>query len=211
MKSLDQIRAANAVAFAPKVLPGGAGGDSISGFPALVHTDGLVATLTYAWERKGDRLSKEWFDLLVECHAKQLLPAAEGHAALPAIFAWTEEKLSHAQAIARSLLEDLQKQSEDAPEKKRKALENQAKHLAKLADGSTPFFHALAMKLKKHAGAWSIAHGLALPLRADGVAVTKAGDADGLLTELAGGDASLLRRATAESLAFLNYLKRFTE
>ncbi len=39
--------------------------------------------------------------------------------------------------------------------------------------------------------------------------IVDAQNADDLVEELAHGDASLLRRATAESLAFLNYLKRF--
>lgn len=35
--------------------------------------------------------------------------------------------------------------------------------------------------------------------------------ADDLVEELAAGDAALLRRTTAETLAYLNYLKRFVE
>ena len=39
--------------------------------------------------------------------------------------------------------------------------------------------------------------------------ITKAQRADDLVEELAHGDSALLRRATAEALGFLNYLKRF--
>ena len=41
------------------------------------------------------------------------------------------------------------------------------------------------------------------------VAITTAAEPHDLLVELASGDASKLRRATTETLAFLNYLKRF--
>jgi CRISPR/Cas system CMR-associated protein Cmr5 small subunit len=39
--------------------------------------------------------------------------------------------------------------------------------------------------------------------------ITRSHDVVGLVQELAAGDAALLRRATAESLALLNYMKRF--
>ncbi len=43
------------------------------------------------------------------------------------------------------------------------------------------------------------------------IEITKASDADGLIYELASSeDAALLRRATAETLAFLNYMKRIS-
>ena len=41
------------------------------------------------------------------------------------------------------------------------------------------------------------------------IAITQAQDADTLVKELTEADASKLRRATAEAIAFLNYLKRF--
>lgn len=39
--------------------------------------------------------------------------------------------------------------------------------------------------------------------------ITRSRDVVGLLQELAAGEAALLRRATAEALALLNYMKRF--
>ena len=39
--------------------------------------------------------------------------------------------------------------------------------------------------------------------------ITRSRDVVGLVQELAAGDATLLRRATAEALALLNYMKRF--
>lgn len=39
--------------------------------------------------------------------------------------------------------------------------------------------------------------------------ITQSQDVVGLVQELATGDAALLRRATAETLALLNYMKRF--
>lgn len=42
------------------------------------------------------------------------------------------------------------------------------------------------------------------------IAITRSRDPVDLLQELAAGDATLLRRATAETLALLNYMKRFT-
>jgi hypothetical protein len=66
---------------------------------------------------------------------------------------------------------------------------------------------------RKHKGEFSIAHALAQHLqhnRPDGrIAITDAPDPDGLVLELSGVDASKLRRATAEAVAFLNFLKRF--
>jgi CRISPR/Cas system CMR-associated protein Cmr5 small subunit len=41
------------------------------------------------------------------------------------------------------------------------------------------------------------------------IGITRHKDVPGLVQELAEGDSSLLRRATAESLALLNYMKRF--
>ena len=65
----------------------------------------------------------------------------------------------------------------------------------------------------KHPADYAIASAIAAHLRhndTDGrIAITTAQDADHLVEELAGADATRLRRATAETLAFLNYLKRF--
>ncbi len=41
------------------------------------------------------------------------------------------------------------------------------------------------------------------------IAITQHRDVVGLIQELANGDAALLRRATAEVIALLNYMKRF--
>jgi CRISPR/Cas system CMR-associated protein Cmr5 small subunit len=63
---------------------------------------------------------------------------------------------------------------------------------------------------RKHKGEFSIASAIAMHLSCDGVGITEAGDADALVDELAKAeDAAQLRRATAEALAYLNYLKRF--
>jgi CRISPR type III-B/RAMP module-associated protein Cmr5 len=63
----------------------------------------------------------------------------------------------------------------------------------------------------KHKGEFSIASAIVEHLACDGVGkITKAQNADALVAELAAApDAALLRRATAEALAYLNYLKRF--
>ena len=67
---------------------------------------------------------------------------------------------------------------------------------------------------RKHRGEYSIACAIAYHLgcnRPDGcIAICQAQSPDDLVEELAqAADASKLRRATAEALAFLNYLKRF--
>ncbi len=63
---------------------------------------------------------------------------------------------------------------------------------------------------RKHDGEFSIASAIAHHLASDGVGIVKAKDADALVEELAeAADAAKLRRATAEALAYLNYLKRF--
>ena len=77
----------------------------------------------------------------------------------------------------------------------------------------------LAMSLEKKSGgtglkqegAHTIMCAIADHLRSDGIAITKAKDAATLVAELVApaADAALLRRATAEALAFLSYLKRF--
>jgi len=59
----------------------------------------------------------------------------------------------------------------------------------------------------KQRGANLIVGAIATHLQA--LAIVDAQTADDLVEELARGDSALLRRATAEALAFLNYLKRF--
>ena len=63
---------------------------------------------------------------------------------------------------------------------------------------------------RKQQGCFLIAEAIAKHLSSEKVAVTEAEDPDSLVDELAqAADASQLRRATAEALAFLSYLKRF--
>jgi CRISPR-associated protein Cmr5 len=62
---------------------------------------------------------------------------------------------------------------------------------------------------RKQHGAWLIVGAIAEHLSSLGI--LDAQKADDLVEELAHGDSSLLRRATAEALAFLNYLKRFVD
>ena len=63
---------------------------------------------------------------------------------------------------------------------------------------------------RKHPGEHTVATAIAEHLHADGNRIATASTADDLMVELAGqADDTMLRRATAESLAFLNYLKRF--
>ena len=67
--------------------------------------------------------------------------------------------------------------------------------------------------VRKHAADFAIASAIAAHLRHnqqdERIAITGAQDPDDLVDELARGDSALLRRAPAEALAFLNYLKRF--
>lgn len=60
---------------------------------------------------------------------------------------------------------------------------------------------------RKQRGACLIVGAIAEHLSSLGI--LNAQKADDLVDELARGDSALLRRATAEALAFLNYLKRF--
>ncbi len=71
---------------------------------------------------------------------------------------------------------------------------------------------AFAIELKdvmtpKQPGAFLIVDSIAVHLKS--VNIVQAQTAEGLVTELAKGDSILLRRVTAESLAYLNFLKRF--
>lgn len=63
----------------------------------------------------------------------------------------------------------------------------------------------------KQQGAYDLLTAIADHLQAPGIAITKAKEARPLIDELvaANADAALLRRTTAETLAFLSYLKRF--
>lgn len=63
---------------------------------------------------------------------------------------------------------------------------------------------------RKHDGEYTVARAVAEHLQTQRNRITQAQNADDLLAELARqNDDTLLRRATAEALAFLNYLKRF--
>lgn len=63
---------------------------------------------------------------------------------------------------------------------------------------------------RKHPGEYTVARALAEHLHTANNRITQTQNADDLIAELARqNDDSLLRRATAEALAFLNYLKRF--
>jgi len=63
---------------------------------------------------------------------------------------------------------------------------------------------------RKHKGEFDVVKAVAQHLSGAGVAIIKATDPDMLVKELADAqDSSQLRRATAEAIAFLNYLKRF--
>jgi CRISPR-associated protein Cmr5 len=60
---------------------------------------------------------------------------------------------------------------------------------------------------RKQRGACLIVDAIAKHLQSQSIVDAKT--ADDLVEELARGDSALLRRSTAEALAFLNYLKRF--
>lgn len=63
---------------------------------------------------------------------------------------------------------------------------------------------------RKHPGEYTVAQAIAAHLHTAHNLITQAADPDALVAELAEQDSdTLLRRATAETLAFLNYLKRF--
>ena len=126
MKTLAQIRAKNALDHKTTVqqaLSQSGQGDALSGFPMLIKTDGLLAALAFAVERKHNQQD-------------QLVPKHQAHLVIAVVVA------SH--------------------------------------------------------------------LSSDRVGICDAQNADDLVEELAHAeDNSQLRRATAEALAFLNYLKRF--
>jgi len=121
MKNLDQIRAHNALLHKDRIANSQGGGDAISGFPMLVLTDGLLAALAFACERKDQKGG-----------------------------------------------------------------------------------------VRKHPGEYTVAAAIAIHLSHERIAISESDDADELLNEIATARTdALLRRATAEALAFLNYLKRF--
>jgi CRISPR/Cas system CMR-associated protein Cmr5 small subunit len=63
---------------------------------------------------------------------------------------------------------------------------------------------------REHPGEYTVARSLSLHLQTENNRITQSASADELLAELARLNSDiLLRRATAEALAFLNYLKRF--
>jgi len=55
MKNLDQIRATNALACVGSLK--GDGGNALSGYPSLVISNGLLATLAFSLDKKGKHLS----------------------------------------------------------------------------------------------------------------------------------------------------------
>jgi CRISPR/Cas system CMR-associated protein Cmr5 small subunit len=121
MKNLDQIRANNALRHKDLIAASQGGGDAISGFPMLVLTDGLLASLAFSCEWKNQ-------------HQGQ----------------------------------------------------------------------------RKHPGEFTVAQALADHLQTERNRITESTRADDLIAELSAQESdALLRRATAEALAFLNYLKRF--
>jgi CRISPR-associated protein Cmr5 len=69
----------------------------------------------------------------------------------------------------------------------------------------------LAYCLDKKEGYLKAANLIADHLRDENVKITKSENVEELIDELANGDAALLRRATSETLALLNYMKRFAE
>lgn len=63
---------------------------------------------------------------------------------------------------------------------------------------------------RKHPGEFTVATAIAQHLCHARIGISKSDNADDLVKEIAGASTdALLRRATAEALAFLNYLKRF--
>ncbi len=62
----------------------------------------------------------------------------------------------------------------------------------------------------KHPADHAIAEAIVAHLRTQGIGITQAGSAEMFIAELAADNDDLkLRRATAEALRFLSYLKRF--
>jgi hypothetical protein len=68
---------------------------------------------------------------------------------------------------------------------------------------------AKAQGALKHEGHNLIVQAIARHLTSEGVQICEAEGATDLVEELANGDVNTLTRATAEAIAYLNYLKRF--
>lgn len=150
MKNLDQIRAHNALQHRNLIASSQGGGDAISGFPMLVLTDGLLASLAFACE-------------------------------------WKEIK------------------ERDLPGQQQRQEDLQIGLLRQQGQGQNAQWFK-----RKHPGEYTVARAMTDHLRTQANPITNANNADALLTELAREDTDVkLRRATAEALAFLNYLKRF--
>ena len=145
--NMSQVRATNALNWKDRNYGGKNEGNIVSGFPVIIRTDGLLAALAYALEKKEDK------------QTRRLAPKNAGEFVIAlAIFNHLASTLIlRDETSIRRLNEefdDLKAQNQDMGEQ---------------------FFEA----------------------------------AEGFTRELAVGDSALLRRATAEALAFLNYLKRF--
>lgn len=69
----------------------------------------------------------------------------------------------------------------------------------------------LAFCIDKGGGHIEVARLIADHLRDENVGITKSDSVEDLVDELAQADAAILRRATTEALALLNYMKRFAE
>lgn len=70
---------------------------------------------------------------------------------------------------------------------------------------------ALAFCFAKGGGHEKVTNLIAEHLSDESIGIVRAGNTEELIEELANGDATLLRRATAEAIAFLNYVKRFAK
>jgi CRISPR/Cas system CMR-associated protein Cmr5 small subunit len=150
MKTLAQIRAANALAWKDRDFGGKNEGNVVSGFPMIIKSAGLLAALAYAVERKEQRDDRG---------SATLIPKNKGEFAV-------------AIATLHHLIETRVLIASEAVAQ----LTNAVAQLRPTGRIGEQFFDP----------------------------------ADGFLRELSGAaDASQLRRATAEALAFLGYLKRF--
>lgn len=199
MKTLAQIRGSNARQ-AAKVRGIGAGqkeGDALSGLPMMIRTCGLMAALAYAMEPKKENNFVE--DLASKLNSRGKIAAQKGIPMLLEIMWFEGTKQAEVfQAIDREVgqlrdRDDLRSWQANIREK-----------------GTVG---AIAIALRKHPGEYLVAAALARHLRyrdKEGrIAITDAETPDDLLDELAEAEATKLRRATAETLAYLNFLKRF--
>lgn len=200
MKTLAQIRAANALE-AAKVPGIGAGqreGNVLSDFPMLIKTSGALAAFAYAVEPKAD---EEDLDQLAEYLAGRRLVQCRSARRLLDEVIWLEPiRIAQLNQEAEACFRDLG--DERACARWNRALREKG------------FIGLLAVSLRKHPGEFLLLAAIARHLRYQNdegrIAITTSDNADALVTELAtSGDDSQLRRATAETIAFLNYLKRF--